>query len=134
MKKNTIIILMFLVVAFSKAQTTTSFTLEQEITGNVKVNVNASGFSSWEIKYWEINLPESSATVLNFGGYTPIRFKINPFKSWNFRVKVIFGGVGDWSQIETLDNSCTSLPNYVGFSDNFSTNPILNCWRGYFLN
>ena len=131
MNKITLLVIMFLITTFTKAQDV-SFTLEQEITGNVKVNVFAFGFQSWQIKYWETTMPESSAIIFNAGTVNPSRIAMNPFKSWNFRVKVSFTVPSEWSQIETLTNNCATNPQYVGFTDNFSTHPILNCWRGYY--
>lgn len=130
--KKSLLVLFFLLSIRLSAQNT-SFTIQQEITGLAKVTVNAFGFTSMEIKCWESALDESTATFYNSGTYNTYWVKLNPFKNWSFRVKVNFGAVGDWSQIETLDNSCTQLPNYVGLTESFSANPVLSCWRGYFV-
>lgn len=133
MKKITLLILLFFVTTFSLAQEV-AFTVQQQITGSVKVTISAFGFTSWQVKYWETTLPETTATTVNASIYANHYVATNPFKSYNFRVKVNFGGQGEWSEIQTLDNSCTNVPNYVGYTDNLNAGALLTCWRGYFLN
>ncbi|WP_309642165.1 T9SS-dependent choice-of-anchor J family protein [Flavobacterium sp.] len=112
----------------------TPFTVALKIDGTALVTIGSlSAGDTWQFEYGPSGFAEGTGTLSNFTGYYTISYKLDPFQTWDFRVrkKYLSFPTGEWSQVETLNNSCTSSPHYVGYTADFDTDPIQQCWRGY---
>jgi Fibronectin type III domain len=114
---------------------TLNFTINQQIYGYVLIEETGLSYPDvWDIEYWPSGTTGQS--TIDYGVNQSGKYiQVNPFINWDFRVRRVASNIPQaWSDIKTLDNSCTAVNQYVGYNFNFNTNPVTECWRGIMTN
>ncbi|WP_432672691.1 fibronectin type III domain-containing protein [Flavobacterium sp. SM2513] len=110
-----------------------NFVVEVGLNGHVQVNRPAGFFGIWAIEYGPQGFVSGTGTVVSNIYQAYKLFIVNPFYAVDFRVRVLNGSYGPWSQAITA-NLCNSSDITVGYNydfDNYATETQNHCWRGY---